>query len=118
MTGKKKMKRYYGPAIYKVREVTEPYSGQYKCYRLLIAIPNMAGTKPYTSEPAPSFRPGYLLYQSSDFHIENRDHVVTTILKMYERAGYSPMEDVETFQTRMEILMIPIQTDHIPREDL
>jgi hypothetical protein len=107
-----KRKRYYGPAIYKVQEVNEPYSGQYKCLRLLIAIPNMEGTKPYTNEPAPSFRKGYLLYQSSDFHDKDRDRIVAAVLSLFLRSGFTVVEDVDDFRERMLVLMTPSRTEH------
>lgn len=112
-----KKKRYYGPAIYKVQEVLEPYSGQYKCLRLLIAIPNMEGNKPFKSDPAPSFRKQYLLYQSSDFHTDDKDRIVTAVLNLFLKSGFTVMEPVFEYQERMEILMTPQRLDHQEREE-
>lgn len=113
----KKVKKYYGPAIYKVQEVTYPYSGQYKCLRLLIGIPNMEGTKPFTNVPCASFRKGYLLYQSSDFHSTDQDRVVPAILKLFRKAGFESMEPHHEFEERMKPLMEPVQTDHKQRDE-
>lgn len=112
-----KRKRRYGPAIYKVQEVNEPYSGQYKCLRLLVAIPNMEGTKPYTNEPAPSFRKGFLLYQSSDFHDKDRDRIVKGVVDLFLRSGFTVMEEVDGFKERMAHLMIPFRTEHKTEEE-
>jgi len=112
-----KRKRYYGPAIYKVQEVHEPYSGQYKCLRFLVAIPNMEGTKPYTNEPAPSFRKGYLLYQSSDFHDKDRDRIVEGVIRLFLKSGFTVMEEVDDFKERMSAVMIPSKTEHKTEEE-
>lgn len=51
----------HGVAILKVRLLKSPYQGEDRGYRVTAAVRNMAGVKPFTAIPAPSYIPPYLL---------------------------------------------------------
>ena len=53
--------------ILTVREIKSPIMGTFRGYRILVAIPNSAGHKATTSEPAPSFDKTFLIATFGDY---------------------------------------------------
>lgn len=53
--------------LVKVREVKSPYHQDFRGLRVVVATPNWAGHKPFSSEVAPSFDRPYLIVQFGDY---------------------------------------------------
>lgn len=56
-----------GIALYKVQELESPIHKEFRGLRILIAIPNMAGRKPFTDIPIPSFDKPYFVCRFGDY---------------------------------------------------
>lgn len=56
-----------GRALYRVREVNSPIHKVFRGLRVEIAIPNMAGQKPFTSISVPSFDKPYFVCRFGDY---------------------------------------------------
>lgn len=56
-----------GKALYRVREVESPIHKVFRGLRIEIAIPNMAGQKPFTSIRVPSFDRPYFVCRFGDY---------------------------------------------------
>lgn len=54
-------------AYYKVREITSPIREEFRGFRVVVAWPNLAGHKPFSNDPAPSFQKPYLMYIFGDY---------------------------------------------------
>lgn len=53
--------------IVRIKEVKSPYRREWRGYRIQVAVPNQCGHKAFSSEPAPSFDPPYLVVQFGDY---------------------------------------------------
>lgn len=53
--------------LVKIREMKSPYHSEFRGYRVVVATPNWAGHKPFSSEVAPSFDRPYLIVQFGDY---------------------------------------------------
>ena len=78
--------------IIKVKEVTLPYSGDTKFLRVVAAIPNLAG-RTMSGYEIPSFRRPYLVWESSDYTLEepptakHMEALVRRFKRQYPRVG-------------------------------
>ena len=107
-----KVRRWHGPCVYKVREVKRPYSGETTSLRIVVAIPNMEGHRPFKPEPCVSFRKGYLVFESSDFQFDQVDKMVSKVINALKGIGFETVTEVEDYETRMLELMRPSKTNH------
>jgi len=94
-----------GPCIYKVRDVYSPIMEEFRGCRVLVAIPNMEGRKPFSTTPCPSWTRSFLLFQSSDYEPYEVDKMLDRIVTELRERGFDPVEDYETYQERMLRLM-------------
>ena len=113
----KKVRRWHGPCVYKVREVKRPYSGEVVSNRIVVAIPNMEGHRPFKDEPCVSFRKGYLVFESSDFQPEHTDSMIGKVTNALKGIGFETVEEVESYESRMMLLMKPSKTMHKEQEE-
>ena len=93
--------------VYKVRDVKKPYSGEFVCHRILVAVPNMDGVKPFRNEPAVSFSRKYLLFETLDIPEEELDRKLEKVLNELRARGFAKIEPVEEYETRQLELMKP-----------
>lgn len=101
--GKKKnlSRQWTGPCIYKIREVLSPYQQVFRGYRILIALPNMEGRKPFVGTPAPTFIRPYLIFQTSDYTEQEIGRAEELMIKELQRRGFTKVETSEDYETRM-----------------
>lgn len=109
-------KKWHGACIYKIREVTSPTHKEFRGFRFMVAVPNMNGHKPYSSEPAASFARAYLLFQSSDYDGQELDKKVQAHIRWLLNRGFSQVEPAEVFEARMLIEMSKGKTRHVELE--
>jgi len=95
-----------GPCIYKVREVYSPIMEEFRGNRILVAIPNMEGRKPFSGTPCPSFAKTYLLFQSSDYEDYEVQKALERVIKELYARGFALVEDFESYQQRMLVKML------------
>jgi len=110
-------RRWHGPCVYKVREVKAPYSGESRSLRIVVAVPNMEGHRPFKNEPCVSFRKGFLLFESSDFRDSEVSTMVSKVTNALKGIGFETVEEVESYEARMTILMTPSKTMHKEQEE-
>ncbi len=91
--------------IYKIKEVFKPYEGTFRCYRILVALPNMDGNKPYKRIPAPSFARKYLLFETLDIQPKHVERIEAKVIKELRARGFTKIELVELYEERMTALM-------------
>lgn len=94
-------KKWHGPCIYKIREVTSPLHKEFRGYRMLVAIPNMNGHEAFSDTPAPSFTRAYLLFQSSDYNGSEIQAKVQQHITWLKNRGFTTVEDADTYKERM-----------------
>ncbi len=59
---------YTGQVVYfRARDIKAPLSQEFRGVRLEVAVPNMAGHKPFSNEQAPSFMKPYLIVWFGDY---------------------------------------------------
>jgi hypothetical protein len=79
--------------LYKVKEVLSPYQQEFRGYRILVAWPNLAGTKPYSSEKCPSFERPYLITMFGDYEdTDTLAEVLEVLPKTLRRMGFTVIE--------------------------
>lgn len=86
------------PTTYLLKVATKrsPYMQQFRGYRILCAVPNMAGHKPFSSEPAPSFDRPYALVQFGDFADDaDLNAALAKVPKEMELRGFNTCVEVE-----------------------
>lgn len=98
-------RKWSGPCIYKVREVKSPYHQVFRGSRILVALPNMEGHKPFTSVPAPTFIRPYLIFQTSDYADQDLGKALELLLRELERRGFTKVESAEDYTLRMLSVM-------------
>lgn len=86
-------------AIFKIREVKSPYLGEFRGYRILVAMPNMCGLKPFSDKPAPSWHAPWFLFEFGDF--DNVEPYLTKVLDYLELKGFA-RSDVECEESYIE----------------
>lgn len=90
-----------GKALYKVREVESPIHHQFRGLRIEVAIPNMAGQKPFTSIPMPSFDKPYFVCRFGDYESWP---VLTakwpSIVEALRRMGFTDFQEIKAEQYR------------------
>lgn len=96
-----KPKQSPGPCIYKIKETRRPISQELLGYRILVAVPNMDGHEMFSSTPAPSFAPKYLVYESSDYGESELRAQLVRIFKHLITAGYTDIEDAERYADKV-----------------
>ena len=94
-------KKWHGPCIYKIREVKSPIHEEFRGFRILIAVPNMAAIVPYKGIPAPSFQPRYLIMQSSDLLPEEADAYLQKVLDWLKQRGFVSVEHADDYADRI-----------------
>ena len=94
-------RKYHGECIYRVREVQSPIHKDFRGLRFQVAIPNMRGHKPFSSDPAPSFGKGYLILQSSDYNPEDIEQKTKEHIRWLRNRGFSQVTPAEEFELRM-----------------
>jgi len=94
-------RQWTGPCIYKVREVKSPYQQVFRGNRILIALPNMEGRKPFVGTPAPSFLRPYLIFQTSDYIDRDLPKALELLLQELRRRGFSRIETADDYTERM-----------------
>lgn len=102
---KKQIRKWHGHCIYRVREVKSPILEQFRGFRFEVAVPNMQGHKPFSSEPAPSFTRSYLLFVSSDWCSEELDEKVKGAIQFLYNRGFDKVEPSELYSARQELEM-------------
>lgn len=94
-------RRWSGTCIYKVREVKSPYHQVFRGNRILVALPNMEGRKPFDGTPAPSFLQPFLIFQTSDY-LDNEVSAATELLiRELKRRGFQQVEHADEYAGRM-----------------
>lgn len=93
--------RWSGPCIYKIREVKSPICGEFRGMRILIAVPNMDGNRPFQSIPAASFAKSYMIFQTSDYTLDEIDQKEQAVIRELRRRGFTRIETALTFEIRM-----------------
>lgn len=102
---KKPIKKWHGNCIYKIREVNSPLQKNFRGFRMVVAVPNMNGHKPFSSEPAASFTRSYLLFQSSDWGIAELEQKTQGAIRFLLNRGFTKVEPAEVFEERMKTEM-------------
>lgn len=97
--------RWAGPCIYKVREVKSPYHQVFRGNRILVALPNMEGRRPFTDQPAPSFLRPYLIFQTSDYIDRDLPRALDLLRAELLRRGFTSVEESDEYMARMMIRM-------------
>jgi hypothetical protein len=97
--------RWAGPCIYKVREVKSPYHQVFRGNRILVALPNMEGRRPFTDQPAPSFLRPYLIFQTSDYIDRDLPRALDLLRAELLRRGFTSVEESEEYTARMMVRM-------------
>ena len=97
--------RWAGSCIIKVREVKSPYHQVFRGNRILVALPNMEGRKPFSSQPAPSFLRPYLIFQTSDYTDQDLVPALDLLKSELLRRGFTSVEDHEDYTARMLVRM-------------
>jgi hypothetical protein len=100
-----KKKRYVGPCIYKIRHVKSPIQEVERGWRILVAVPNMDGTKPYKSTPCAMFTSKYLIMLSSDYCDYEIGAMEQAVIRYLRNRGFNPVEEAEAYEERMMIRM-------------
>jgi hypothetical protein len=98
-------RKWHGECIYKVREISSPIHKDFRGLRLVVAIPNMAGHKAFSSTPAPSFNKGYLLFQSSDYNSDDLQTKLPQHIRWLLKRGFEKVTPAEEFEARMLVEM-------------
>ena len=93
--------KWSGPCIYKIREVKSPIQGIFRGYRILVAVPNMDGNRPFQSIPAASFMRSYLIFQTSDYTPEEILDKERAVVKELHRRGFTKVELSLEYEIRM-----------------
>lgn len=119
MTATKKYpgRKWHGQAIYKIREVLSPLHKDHRGFRLIVAVPNMQGHDAFSSRPAPSFARSFLLFQSSDYNLEEMQTKLKLHIRWLLNRGYDKVEPSETYQERMLTEMAKGKPNHKERDD-
>lgn len=97
----KTKQKWHGACIYKVREVQSPIHKQFRGFRFLVAVPNMNGHKPFSQEPAASFTRAYLLFQSSDWNLNELERKTKGAIQFLLNRGFSKVEPAEQYEERV-----------------
>lgn len=98
MTTRQKKVLFQGTCIIRIHEVTSPYHHEVRGYRVQVAVPNIDGFKPFSDRPTVSFRPKYLILQSSD--LENSSVAAEKYeqsTKWLRRKGFTSVLSVEEY---------------------
>lgn len=79
--------------IVKVRDMRSPVMNQDRGIRVVVAIPNMAGHRPFSKDPAPSFDKPYFICEFGDYGNEDdfwkaRPRIESTLKEM----GYTTIQ--------------------------
>lgn len=98
-------RKWHGPCIYKIREVLSPIHKNSNGFRMVVAVPNMNGHKPFSEEPAPSFTKAYLLFQSSDYNMAEVQTKVEQHIRWLINRGFTSVESSEVYAARQLIEM-------------
>lgn len=118
MGGKvKKQQKWHGPCIYRVREVLSPHGKTFRGFRFVVAVPNMNGHKPFSNEPAASFSRQHLLFQSSDWSLEELEKKTKGAIQFLLNRGFTTVESSDTYEERVLKEMRKGKINHCERED-
>lgn len=114
----KKVVKWHGPCIYKVREVLSPHGKEFRGFRFVVAVPNMNGHKPFSSDPAASFSRQHLLFQSSDWSLAELERQTKGAIQFLLNRGFTTVEPSEVYEERMLTQMRQSKgTQHCEREE-
>lgn len=95
-----------GHVILKVQEKRTPIHGRFVGFRILVAVPNMAGYSLLRRRPSPAFRKPYLIEESSDYDPgELLAKLAAKVRELRER-GFI-MEEALAYEERMSELGDP-----------
>lgn len=95
-----------GICIYKIRETNSPLHKEHRGFRMVVAVPNMQGHKAFSSTPAASFAKSFMLFQSSDYSIDEVQKKVEEHIRwLKNKKGFIEVVPAEEYELRMELLM-------------
>jgi hypothetical protein len=116
---KKVAQKYHGHCIYKIREVVSPLHKEFRGFRLVVAVPNMNGHKPFSNESAPSFARSYMLFQSSDYSGQEMELKLKMHVQFLINRGFTLVEESEVYAERQRLNMAKSKgTAHYEREEV
>lgn len=110
-------RKWHGPCIYRIREVTSPVQKTFRGFRFEVAVPNMNGHKAYSSVQAPSFSRSYLLFVSSDWNTEDVDKNVKGAIRFLLNRGFDKVESADDYSERMLKEMAKGKIQHVEYEE-
>lgn len=117
MTTTKTKQKWHGACIYKVREVLSPTGKTFRGFRFLVAVPNMNGVKPFSSTPAASFSRPHMIFQSSDWCLEELEGKIQGAIRFLLNRGFTSVEPAETYEERVLTEMNKGRINHVEREE-
>lgn len=86
-----------GKAIYRVRELKSPIHQEFRGLRVEVALPNMAGLKPFSDIPIPSFDKPYRVCMFGDYEsYEYLTHKWPSIWRALCRMGFTEVEQIKS----------------------
>jgi hypothetical protein len=90
-----------GHILVKVQEKRTPIHGQFVGYRILLAVPNMAGWSLLRRRASPAFRKPYLIEESSDYDAGELLAKMRAKLTELRERGFTQIEEASAYEERM-----------------
>lgn len=110
--------KWHGACIYKVREVLSPHGKLFRGFRFIVAVPNMNGHKPFSNETAASFSRSHLLFQSSDWSLEELEQKTKGAIQFLLNRGFTSVEHADVYEVRVRTEMSKGRINHVEHEEV